>query len=252
MSSKFPVFAPINGYEYDAFILAAEVLKDCKPLFHKSGAIKDRLEYYNPSFSVCTEEELEENSYQKFGEDLSREWIQGKYNAWYTTNLTYIPGDEDSTWQNITTKDGKIEILRDKYRQPWKFRPELEGKLPYLRKYLQRFPFEYFQCVRLIVMEPPAIGMIHQDSNRGNTYYEDGFAAFNVNVLDGGGTLRAQSYNSEKVFDVPNRYKLFHFDDSTLHGVTKTSSMRVQFRIYGKMLPGFQYLDMLNLREAVW
>ena len=101
-------------------------------------------------------------------------------------------------------------------------------------------------------MNPPAIGMIHQDSNRGNTYYDDGFAAFNINVLDGGGILRAQSYNTDEVFDIPNKHKIFHFDDSALHGVTKTSSLRVQFRIYGKMKKGYDYLDMLDLEEAVW
>ena len=252
MSSKFPIFAPIKGYTYDAFALTIEIMRECKGLFHESGAIKDRLAYYNPNFSVCTDEELEENSYQYFDENKKRHWVQGKFNAWWTANLTYIPNDEDSTWQNITTKDGQIEILRDKYRQPWIWRPELEGKLTYLREYLKTFPFEYIQCVRCIVMQAPGIGMIHQDSNRENTYYEDGFAAFNLNVMDGGGILRCQSYNTGKVHDIPNKYKIFHFDDSTLHGVTKTSSFRLQFRIYGKMLVGHNYLDLLDLKETVW
>ena len=252
MNSKFPIFAPIKNFEYDASILKDEVLRDCIDILHESGAIKERLSYYNPAFSVCTDEELEENSYQKFNEKLERDWVQGKYNAWYTANLTHIPGDQDSTWQNITTIAGKVEILRDKYRHPWIWRPELSGKMLYLKEYLKSFPFEYLQCVRLIIMEPPAIGMIHQDSNRGNTYYQDGFAAFNLNVLDGGGILRAQSYTTNEVFDVDNRVKIFHFDDSALHGVTKTSSLRIQFRIYGKLASNYNYLDMLDLSQAVW
>lgn len=247
-----PLFAPIVGFDYDQRILQEEIERDCWGLLVPSGAIKERLTFYKPSFSVCTDKELEENSYQVFDENMKRIWVQKKYNAWFTANLTYIPENEDSVWQNITAKDGKIEILRDKYRQPWHWRPELQNKLLYLKNYLSKFPFEYLQCVRLIVMEPPAIGMIHQDSNRSNTYYEDGFAAFNINVLDGGGVLRAQSYNSNKVFDVPNTYKIFHFDDSALHGVTKTSSRRIQFRIYGKMLPKHNYLDILDLQNAIW
>lgn len=252
MTSKFPIFAPIKGYKYDKLALSIEIKCECRNLFHKSGAIKDRLNYYVPSFSVCTDEELEDNSYQYFDENKKRQWVQGKYNAWETANLTYIPGDEDSTWQNITTKDGDIEILREKYREPWVWRPELDGKLIYLRSYLETFPFEYLQCVRCIIMQPPGIGMIHQDSNRNNTYYEDGFAAFTINVLHGGGILRAQSYNTKEIHDIDNKYKLFHFDDRALHGVTKTSSFRLQLRIYGKILPGYNYLDMLDLSEAIW
>ncbi|NJO60970.1 MAG: hypothetical protein HC836_22750 [Richelia sp. RM2_1_2] len=249
-----PLFAPILGFGYDAVTIREELLRDCWHLLTPSGAIKERLKYYNPSFSVCTDEELEENSYQIFDDKQNRTWVAGKYNAWFTANLTYIPDNADTTWQNVTAKDGKIEILREKYKEPWQWRPELldKNKLPYLKNYLTRFPFEYLQCVRLIVMEPPAIGMIHQDSNRGNMYYQNGFAGFNLNVFDGGGILRFQNYNTNKVYDVDNSCKIFHFDDSTLHGVTKTSTQRIQFRIYGKLCKNYNYLNMLDLEKAIW
>jgi hypothetical protein len=249
---SLPVYAPIVNYDFDADKIEAEVLTDCAPLFHLSGAIKDRLKIYQPSFSVCSDEELEKNSYQKFNDNMEREWVQGAYNAWVTANLTYIPEDINSTWQNITIRNGKPVVLRDVYKCPWTWRPELEGKIPYIKDYVSKFPFEYIQCIRLIVMHPPAIGMIHQDSNRDNTYYFEGFAAFNLNVRSGGGILRVQSFNTHEVFDVPEYVKIFHFDDSALHGVTKTSSLRIQFRIYGKLLPNFNYHQMFDLNFAKW
>jgi hypothetical protein len=249
---KIPIYAPIKNHNFDAAKIEEEVLSDCAPLFHLSGAIKDRLKIYKPSFSVCTDEELEQNSFQKFNDKMEREWVQGAYNAWVTANLTYIPEDLNSTWQNITIINGKPVVLRDIYKCPWVWRPELEGKIPYIREYVSKFPFEYIQCVRLIVMQPPAIGMIHQDNNRNNTYYDEGFAAFNLNVRSGGGILRAQSHNTDEIFDVPADVQIFHFDDSALHGVTKTSSLRIQFRIYGKMLPDTRYIDMLDLNFAKW
>ncbi len=247
--SIFPSYAPIHGIQYNHGQVMKEVLHDCKPYFHLSGAIKDRLEYYNPSFSVCTDEELEENSYQSFDGD-ERIWHEGKYNAWKTCNLTWVPDNEDSKWQNVTTIDGKHYILRDHYREGWEWRPEFEDKLPHIRHMVDQFPFEYLQCVRLITMLPPAIGMVHQDSNKANMYLEDGFATISVSVLTGGAKVRFEAADGS-IHDIGDDYRACHFDDRCLHGITKTDSFRIQFRLFGKMDYKI-YMDLMDLSKAIW
>lgn len=247
---KFPVYAPIKNFKCDQGYIVKEVLHQCKPYFHEAGALKKRLELYNPKFNVCTEEQLEECSYQYF-KNNRRFTHYGKYNPWEVVNLTWIPGVEDSKWQNVTTIDGKHYVLRDYCRDEWPWRPEFENSIPAIKEMVSQFPFEYLQAVRLITMRPPGIGMQHKDSYNNKTYFDDGFAEISVNILNGGGSLRFEA-TDESVHDIsPMSCAAYHFDDSVLHGVTETDSFRVQFRIMGKMNSD-TYMGLLDLSNAIW
>jgi hypothetical protein len=91
-------------------------------------------------------------------------------------------------------------------------------------------------------MTPPSIGQIHRDSHpiANYKYFKDGFASITFNVAHGGGVL---NYIDKDIqHSVDNNIKLFHFNDSALHGVTPITSERIQLRVWGKLSVPYENL----------
>ena len=49
-----------------------------------------------------------------------------------------------------------------------------------------------------------------------------------------------------------SRWDSWHFNDACSHCTTEVHSPRIQLRVFGKLESSVNYLDLLNLDEAVW
>ena len=76
-----------------------------------------------------------------------------------------------------------------------------------------------------------------------NKYYSDGNGSITLNICSGGGNLWVLTDRGEKLID-ESKYTQWHFNDANHHCVTKTNSIRVQLRIFGKLKK--PYIDLYH------
>lgn len=245
MLKKIPLYKPLkNSFSFDSATLIAEInslfldrTEERTLPFHNGRSVYDPDRLLN----IASDHELNETSKYYLDDNGKRILVPGKQKTYKVFNLTYLPEESDSLIDIYRNDDPRKSIFWHTYKKPFSWRTELEGTE--LKKSAEQFPWEYIQGVRLIYMKPPSIGQVHRDSHptANFKYFREGFASISFNIDSGGGILKyLDSDNIEQQVD--NSVKIFHFDDSTPHGVTPISTDRYQLRIWGKLSVPYQEL----------
>lgn len=235
---KFPIYSPLSKeFYFNSDILKAEIdtlLKDSAQErtlpFVNGASVYDQQGLLN----IASSEELNDTSRYYLDENGIRVPVPGKNKTYHVFNLTYLPEEPESFIDIYRMDDPKKTIFWHKYKKPFLWREELLGSS--IKKAVEQFPWEYVQGVRLIYMSPPSIGQIHRDSSpiSNHRYFNDGFASISFNIDSGGGVLNYLDEDNKQQA-VSNDVKIFHFDDSTPHGVTPIIGNRYQLRMWGKL-----------------
>jgi hypothetical protein len=241
----FPIYSPLSAnFDYDADIIIHEIMpllineQERSLPFENGHSIYDQ----TGSLKIAPLTDLENTTKYKII-DGQRIPINGKFKTYHVFNLTYLPEEADSYIDIYRHDDPEKKIFWHTYKKPFTWREELQGTET--KRYLEQFPWEYIQGVRVIHMSPPSIGQIHRDSHpiANYKYFKDGFASITFNVAHGDGVL---NYIDKDIqYSVDNNTKLFHFNDSALHGVTPITSERIQLRVWGKLK--VSYRDLLDV-----
>lgn len=241
-----PYYAPIKGYDYDQSRVIEELNLNVKkesgtdPIFRfKNGrSIVDQDKILN----FASDEELQNTKHAVETENglIHKE---GKYETFKLYSLTYIPEEPLSKLGHTFDPDNKQNgMFFYRYRHNWTWQEEYLNS--YTRQVVESLPWEYVQLVRLIVMWPNSIGQTHADGKQGPLlrYYEQGHATITFNVSTGGGQLYYVDCDGEsKVCD--NTEKIWHFDDSCVHGVSRIiDEPRYQLRVWGKLKVPYESL----------
>ena len=245
MSKRIPLYQPLKvSFDFNADVLKEEI----------NSLMLDRVEertlpfengrsVYDPDglLNIASDAVLNETSKYSLDESGKRILIPGKQKTYRVFNLTYLPEEPESLIDIYRADDPDKSIFWHTYKKPFNWRSELEGTE--LKKAVGQFPWEYIQGVRLIYMTPPSIGQVHRDSHPAANlkYFREGFASVSFNIDSGGGILKYLDHNNTEQ-QVDNNTKIFHFDDSTPHGVTPIVSDRYQLRIWGKLSVPYQDL----------
>ena len=262
---KIPVFCPTKiQYDFDQQRIKKELL-DVGIFDHSKVATTV---YQNGKSMWQPDGVFEHDDFKKVknihhytvDKDGNRTLIDGEYNTFQMVNLT--ERDEYSkqeSWEGKNTvKDGKVTTgdklpLWIKYKHPWKFRGDLD--IPYTYRTISRLPFEYVQTVRCILQQPPSIGVVHADSGpkTNSEYYDEGFASITLNIDAGNANLWFYNKADDTEYMVDeSRWSTWHFNDALSHCTTEVMSPRIQLRIFGKLESSVNYLDLLDLEQAVW
>lgn len=251
MMSELPIYCPLKNIEVDLGKLKAELDRLARPLLRENTlSFKNNRSIYdkNSSLGVAEDEDLLDTSHWAEAEDGSRVYVSGKNKTYHAVNLTYLPEEPDSTW-NIWKSSDKKPIFWHIYKKPFTWREEWNDS--YLKSFVESLPLEYVQGVRVLIMDPPSIGQAHKDSATilNKRFLESGHASISINVDSGGGILKYLDAK-EQNHEVDNDVKVFHFDDSAVHGVTPIKSARYQIRIWGKLK--VPYTDLMDIDRAVY
>jgi hypothetical protein len=241
----FTIYSPLSKeFDYDANIIIKEIMpllvneQERTLPFENGRSIYDQ----SNSLKIASETDLENTTKYKIV-DGNRVPVTGKFKTYHVYNLTYLPEEVDSQIDIYRHDDPEKKIFWHTYKKPFTWREELQGTET--KRYIEQFPWEYIQGVRVIHMTPPSIGQIHRDSHpiANYKYFKDGFASITFNVAHGGGVLNYIDKDIQHCVD--NSVKMFHFNDSALHGVTPITSERIQLRIWGKLK--VSYKDLLDV-----
>lgn len=249
--NDLPIYCPLKDITVDIIKIKSELDKYARPLLRENTlSFKNNRSIYdkNSSLQVAQDTDLVDTSHWSESDDGTRTFVSGKNKTYHAVNLTYLPEEPDSTW-NIWKSVDKKPIFWHIYQKPFTWRDEWEGT--YLKEFIESLPLEYVQGVRVLIMDPPSIGQAHKDSATilNKRFLKSGHASISINVDSGGGVLKYLD-NAEVSHEVNNDVKLFHFDDSAVHGVTPISSSRYQIRVWGKLK--VPYESLMDLDQAVY
>jgi hypothetical protein len=235
---KLPIYAPLlKEFYFNSDILKAEIntlvkseVQERTLPFVNGASVYDQQGLLN----IASNEDLNATSKYYLDENGVRVPVPGKFKTYHVSNLTYLPEEPESMTDIYRMDDPKKTIFWHKYHKQFLWKEELLGSA--IKKAVEQFPWEYVQGVRLIYMNPPSIGQIHRDSSpiSNQRYFNDGFASISFNIDSGGGVLNYLDKDNKQQ-EVDNNVKIFHFDDSTPHGVTPITSERYQLRMWGKL-----------------
>lgn len=234
----FPIYAPLSSeFDYDKDKIVSELrelIKDGeqertlpfengKSIYDQSGLLK-----------IANQEDLENTTKYTLDKQGNRIPVAGKFRTYHVFNLTYLPEEPDSYIDIYRNDDPEKQIFWHTYKKPFTWRDSLQGTET--KRYVEQFPWEYIQGVRVIHMSPPSIGQIHRDSHpiSNYKYFRDGFASITFNLEPGGGVLNYLDKDNQQQ-SIDNNVKIFHFNDSVPHGVTPITTDRYQLRVWGKL-----------------
>jgi hypothetical protein len=242
----YPYYAPLHGPDYDQARIASELDAHVSPEnsqllvppFVNGRSIHDPDKLLN----IASDEELQNTDYSVLV-DGKRQVKRGKNGSFHLYNCTYIPEEPTSkVGYMFNPEDPKKTLFNYVYKKNWTWQDTFSKS--YLRETVESFDWQYLQLVRLIVMWPPSIGQTHFDSSPrwSRDYYNEGHATITLNVTNGGGKLYYKDHNNnERICD--NNEKIWHFDDSTIHGISPiTEATRYQIRLFGKLKKPYREL----------
>jgi hypothetical protein len=245
-TDKWPIFAPIE-IEFDQDKLQAEIVSS--NILSKSKVATTQLvdgknfwdnqtHFRNDKFKKLKEVPLWNN------EELTPHTI----NTFFQVNVTTFDQDDLSdVWKGAHENKTRIPLwIAEDYQ--WKYRSDYS--LPYLESIVESIGLNYVSMVRIIVQDPPSIGLIHKDSGvkMNSDYYSNGGVNITLNVTTGGANLYfIDNDNKERHVD-ENNTKAWHFNDGMLHCTSEVLSQRIQIRIYGNHS---DYKSLMDLSTAI-
>lgn len=250
-----PSYAPLH-ITYDRGALYNEILSACSLYLQDTALFKRPAKKYHVmgkeyGLSTCSDEEFNNLTLHYLNEHGERCKDNREFNSWKTMNLTYIPGEEDTTWVNHRKIDaGPPKPLREIFNVEWIWRNEINNKISLLKSIIHNFQFEYLNQVRLLIMQPPSFAGLHSDCQNDINFFNDGFTAITLNIASGGGDLLFLDENNNPS-KADSSVCAWHFNDHRIHGVTKCDKTRMQIRIVGKTTTS-KYLSLMDLDKAIW
>jgi hypothetical protein len=168
--------------------------------------------------------------------------------TFHQVNVTTFDQDDlTDVWRGEHKTKTRIPLwIAEDYQ--WSYRSDYH--LPYLESVINSIGLNYVSMVRIIVQDPPSIGLIHKDSGikTNSTYYDGGGVNITLNVTTGGANLYfIDSDNIERHVD-EDYTKAWHFNDGALHCTSEVTAQRIQIRIYGNHS---NYKSIMDLNRAI-
>ena len=244
--SKWPIFAPIEiNFDQDRLrneIVLSNILTKSKIATTQQVDGKnfwdDQTHFKSPKFKKLKEVPLWNN------QELTPHTI----NTFYQVNVTTFDQDDlTDVWRGEHKNKTRIPLwIAEDYQ--WSYRSDYH--LPYLESVINSIGLNYVSMVRIIVQDPPSIGLIHKDSGikTNSTYYDSGGVNITLNVTTGGANLYfIDSDNVERHVD-EDYTKAWHFNDGALHCTSEVTGQRIQIRIYGNHS---NYKSIMDLNRAI-
>ena len=245
-TSKWPIFAPIEiDFDQDRLrdeIVLSNILTkskiattqqvDGKNFWDDQKHFKDHIFEKQKEVPLWNDKELTPSTIDTF----------------YQVNVTTFDEDDlADVWRGEHKTKTRIPLwIAEDYQ--WHYRSDYH--LPYLESIVNSIGLNYVSMIRIIVQDPPSIGLIHKDSGikTNSEYYDGGGINITLNVTTGGANLYfIDTDDNERHVDEDN-IKAWHFNDGALHCTSEVSSQRIQIRIYGNHP---NYKSIMDLNRAI-
>lgn len=244
---SLPVYAP-STIQFDAQLLKDEISEHLLDQVLVNAIPTNPESLYSPSFEIAGLADIRDTTHAIWNPTTGeRQYVKKAINSYETINLTYLPNIKESGYRNSFVENGKQIFFREYDPKSWRWREDL--KTPYIRQVVEQLGFSQVTQVTCIIMRPPAIGLVHRDIYSNKNFYKNGFGSLSIIVTSGGAHL-VIDVNGQRV-PVKADGSIYHFDDSFMHGLTRTQDVRYAYRIFG-LIDREKYLSHLDLTEAIW
>jgi len=170
--------------------------------------------------------------------------VKGSKNSFSSVNLRSVAHNNLTKTEQFIREDGVRKSLVFKYKNEWKWREDIQT--PRLREFIENLSIDRLTLVRIIFLDPPAVGGVHVDTLKSSMkeYYEAGGISLTLNLIPGDTTL--SFLVNDKVHSIPAYIQGWHFDPSVPHAVGVANEFRAQVRIFG------YHKDILNWKAIDW
>ncbi len=246
--THLPIFAP---YKKQAEITPD--LPDCAANL-QNFAVEDLITHDDSGISIHDHDgefskflNLNSKSYQhktKSGQEISANKASFK-----SLNLTYLPDLPNSLRQQFFTDSaGQKKSYLFLPTDNWHWRTDL--MIEPLKLFVTGLGLQKIHLVRLIYLNPPAVGGVHVDASADSMqkYYEIRHGvSLTFNLKSGDGRLFYRSGN--QILQIDPSLDAWHFNPSVPHAVGEVYEQRVQLRVFGSLEPQ-AYLDRLDMTRA--
>jgi len=245
-TSKWPIFAPIDiKFDQNKLrdeIILSNILTKSKiattQLVDGKNFWDDQTHFKSRKFKKLKEVPLWNN------EKLTPCTI----NTFHQVNITTFNTDDlTDVWKGKHENKTRIPLwISEDYQ--WHYRSDYH--LPYLESVVNSIGLNYVSMVRIIVQDPPSIGLIHKDSGikTNSDYYNNGGVNITLNVTTGGANLYFIDEDDQERHLNEDSLKAWHFNDGVLHCTSEVLSQRIQIRIYGNHP---NYKSIMDLNRAI-
>lgn len=248
-SDKMPVFAP---YKVPVKI-SGEVLSCATAL--QIHSTEDLITHNSAGLSVHDADgeftrylNLKSNDYKHKIEN-GQEVPDGKA-SFRSVNLTYLPQFSESLQQQFfVDRNGTKKAFLFWPEDNWHWRSDLQ--VDPIKEFVNGLKLEHIHLVRLIFLNPPAVGGIHIDASPSSMqkYYDDrNGVSLTFNLQSGDGRLFFRP--KDDVLQIDPSLEAWHFNPSVPHAVGEVLNPRVQLRVFGS-LDRNTYLERLDLESSV-
>lgn len=164
-------------------------------------------------------------------------------------NLTYLPNYPESLHQQFfLDQNGHKKAFLFLSEDKWQWRSDLQ--MDPIKQFVNNLKLDQLHLVRLIFLNPPAVGGIHVDASTESMqkYYTDRNGVsltFNFQSGDGRLFFRPQ----DNILQIDPALEAWHFNPSVPHAVGEVLNPRVQLRVFGS-LDRNSYLERLDLEST--
>ena len=245
-ANKWPIFAPVEiNFDQDQLrdeITSSNILSRSKvattQLVDGKNFWDDQTHFKSCKFKKLKEVPLWDN----------KKLTPHTINTFYQVNVTTFDKDDlTDVWRGEHKTKTRIPLwIAEDYQ--WRYRSDYQ--LPYLESIINSIGLNYVSMVRIIVQDPPSIGLIHKDSgvNTNSAYYDNGGVNITLNVTTGGANLHFIDNDEEERYVDEDHIKAWHFNDGVLHCTSEVTAQRIQVRIYGNH-PDYKHI--MDLTKAI-
>jgi hypothetical protein len=245
-SNKWPIFAPIKiEFDQDKLydeIVSSNILEKSKVATTQQVNGKnfwdDQIHFKCDKFKKLKEVPLWDD----------KKLTPHTINTFYQVNVTTFNEDDlIDVWKGEHKTKTRIPLwISEDYQ--WQYRSDYN--LPYLESIIKSIGLNYVSMVRIIIQDPPSIGLIHKDSGvkTNSSYYDSGGVNITLNVTTGQANLFFIDEDDKERHIDENSIKAWHFNDGVLHCTSEVSSKRIQIRIYGNHP---NYKSIMDLTKAI-
>ena len=159
-TNKWPIFAPIkidfNQSRLQEEIISSNILKKSKiattQLIDGKNFWDDQIHFKSDKFKKQKEVPLWNN----------KQLTPHTINTFHQVNITtFDKNDITDVWRGDHKTNTRMPLWIVEDRK-WKYRSDY--RLPYLESIIDTIGLNYVSMVRIIVQDPPSIGLIHKDS----------------------------------------------------------------------------------------
>ena len=244
-----PIYAPLNKkFEYSNTLLKTSMellhLTNQDPITYKNG-----LSIHDVDGGLLSNY-LDIKNSNVDRQDSDGQQIKGTYEGFRSLNLTYLPEAPASLNSQFYTDENSQKRAYLFFPGQWRWRSDINTAE--FEKLATSIGLKNISLVRLIYLNPPAIGGVHIDTSplsMTNYYDSENGVSITLNLISGDGSLHF--IKNKKIYNIPPEISAWHFNPSVPHSVGKVENLRVQLRVFGSM-DRIKYLSLLDLSKAVY